>query len=187
MDGSRDKTIGWNGLVSAGPNLGYLGPGAVRILKANGGAAEALFSGDTNRIAFAFDPEGKTVVAGGSTGNIEIYGTAGSPAPRVIPFPFHVVNALALSPDGRQIVAGDFDGKLSILDVASGKPVIAFPGDQTQMLGLSFRADGKLETVISADNQVPIESLPGCTLMARRVNTRGLLPGRRRGAIPECE
>src|ERR1035438_8445228 len=43
LDGSREKTIGWNGLVSAGPNLGYLGPGAVRILKANGGRPKLCF------------------------------------------------------------------------------------------------------------------------------------------------
>ena len=159
LDTARERTIGWNGLISAGPVLAHLGSGSVRMVNSGSDSARTLFSGDTNRSAFALDAQGKAVLTGGSTGKLEIYPVGDGSAPRVIPFPAHVVTALAFSPDGSQIVAGDFTGGLWILDLATGKPVIAFTGDKTEILGLSFRTDGKLEAVASTDNQVLRSSL----------------------------
>ena len=54
------------------------------------------------------------------------------------------INGLAFSPDGASLLAAGDLGLLTLRDVATGKELASFPGNQSLVLSCAFSPDGKV-------------------------------------------
>jgi len=98
---------------------------------------------ESQHFAFAFSPDGKTLVTGHARGGAQRWDvTTGS---RVgVPLPHGgMVCGVAFSPDGTAIVTGCADGTVRIWDSSTGQPLSAPVGTGQSVSSVAFAPDGK--------------------------------------------
>ncbi|MFH0901585.1 MAG: protein kinase, partial [Pseudomonadota bacterium] len=107
--------------------------------------------GEVFGVAFAVD--GRTLVSGGSDGEVRRWNLA-SKASAILGKHDAQVNRLAVSPDGRLLGTPSNDGTARLWELATGKPTAVLRGSRGRVVALRFIPDSKLVATSGADGTV---------------------------------
>jgi WD40 repeat protein len=108
----------------------------------------------------AFDPTGRTVIAGGTLGSVLTWSVAGSAPPA--PFAGHgsYVNSVASSPDGALALSASTDRTARIWAIATGSLLGILRGHDDIVRAASFSPDGRTVATASEDGTVRLWPVP---------------------------
>ena len=110
--------------------------------------------------ALAFSPDGTVLAAAGGTpgslGEVRLFSTANTAAPRALDRTADVFLCLAFSPDGRSLAAGGADGAVRVYDVASGARRLVIEHHADWVTAVAFNPAGNLLASASRDRSVRV-------------------------------
>jgi WD40 repeat protein len=95
--------------------------------------------------ALAFNPNGRTLVAGFGQPNNTVYVWDVATGDQILSLIGHkgAINALAFSPDGDTLLTGSDDLMLFLWDMTNGQPLRRFRGHQSPINTVAFSSDGR--------------------------------------------
>jgi WD40 repeat protein len=105
-----------------------------------------------NITALAFSPDGKWLIGGGTSRNVQVWRTSGGPAPRTLNHA-HQVSKAAISPDSSTVATGTCattvneqctEGSVWLWDLPTGRLRGKLPGFPDVVDNVSFSNDGSL-------------------------------------------
>jgi hypothetical protein len=101
-----------------------------------------------------FSPDSRTLVA--SDDEIHVWESATGHER----YSFPVAPIIALSGDGRLLVGGNFEGRIDVWDLATGRKVVGFAGQESGIDSLAFSADGGRLVSTSKDQTMLVWDVP---------------------------
>ncbi len=148
-------------------SAGWAGDGTVKLWEAATGKERRLVGDNRDGgIAFlAVSPNGK-LLAWGNGGKIHLHDVTKDREARLVYIPF-AIDSSAFSPDGRILASANGGGTVRLWEVASGKPRLDLPAEQTTATGsqaVAFAPDGR--TLATAGDKVCLWDLASGKLKA---------------------
>ena len=135
-----------------GTRLAIGGQPGIAVLDANSGRVLTTNPNIPSMWGIAFSPDGRTIAASQSppypsftvAGAIRLFDAASlRPLRTLARREGDAFTAIGFSPDGRTLAFGTDLGAWGIYDVASGHPLVSFPGHTTNIWQVEFSPDGK--------------------------------------------
>jgi hypothetical protein len=99
---------------------------------------------DTTVNCFAFSPDGKSLVTGGTEGQLLLWEVATAGVRLHFKTHASTVQCVAFAPDGQTLASGHDDGLIGIWDTASGKQRYRLAGHRERVRAVAFAPTGKL-------------------------------------------
>src|SRR5262249_33782273 len=108
-------------------------------------------------LALDFSRDGKRLASGGGaaarTGELKIWNVGDGKLLSAIPDAHaDTIFGVRFSPDGQRLATASADRFVKIFDAASGAPLRVLTGHTAHVLGVSWKADGRLLVSCGADN-----------------------------------
>jgi WD40 repeat protein len=145
---------------------GFLLAGAggkeVRVWRVGDGSLVAVLHGRGDLTSVAFDPSGKLIAAGGSSGAAWVWDLRSTR--RVTRLTGHrdTVTAVGFSADGRYLVTAGHDGVARVWTVPGGDLVTALRTQASQLEGAAFAPSGRSLAVTGTDGRATIFDCAEC-------------------------
>jgi WD40 repeat protein len=118
----------------------------INLLDINTGNKIKTFSDGTFYESVAFSPDGKQILAGNSSGTINLWDINSEKI--IMTFSINSgewgnrVNSVAFSPDGKQVLSGSDDKTIKLWDANTGKEIRTFSGQTSRVRSIAFSHDG---------------------------------------------
>ncbi|WP_310490137.1 pentapeptide repeat-containing protein [Chamaesiphon sp. VAR_69_metabat_338] len=137
-----------------------VGANLVRVNFANAQMQDCAFTQTFSSIlAIAYSPEGQTLAASDSNGEIRLWSVQDGQCLLTCSGHTNWVRSIAFSPDGRYLASSSDDRTIKLWDLQDGTCVQTL-GDGIHSLGLSFSPDGSYLASGSTDNRIYYWHLP---------------------------
>lgn len=156
------------------------GRNIVRITDASGTERASLPAGIGGVAAFAFSPDGKTLVASTYDADVRVWATASGELLRLINELPTATFAMSFSPDGRYLATGGVDRILYLWDARTWKLAKKLEGQPEMISALAFSADGR-SLVTGGFNEITVKhpvSVLRWDVAGGRVTRKWPVPGR---------
>jgi WD40 repeat protein len=92
--------------------------------------------------ALAYSPDGRTLAAGDSAGDIKLWDTRTDQERATLPGRRGIVKCLAFSPDGQTLASGSLGGVVRLWDVATGQEQASLLWSRFSVSAVAFSPDG---------------------------------------------